>query len=245
MPPMQLERLLHSQGFGSRKQCRALIRAGLVSVAGEPCENPFQEVEPGGGQDLPGLAFSVDGQAWHYRQRACLMLHKPAGYECSHLPTHHPSVFSLLPPELKERGVQCIGRLDQDTTGLLLLSDDGQFIHQWSSGKKRIPKRYRVTLKHAVEDSLVQALLDGVQLHDEPAPIAAAACEVTGSHTLALTICEGKYHQVKRMVAAAGNRVEALQRESVGGLVLDVAALPEGQWRWLTPADLQQLADFG
>lgn len=243
MPAMQIERLLHSQGFGSRKECRALIRAGYVSVAGVPCDDPAAEFEPGSDDGRPGLEFSVGDEVWRYRARACLVLHKPAGYECSQKPTFHPSVFRLLPPQLLARGAQCVGRLDQDATGLLLLSDDGQFIHQWSSGKKRTPKLYQVTLKHPATDELVAALLAGVELHDEPAPIAAAACVATGSHTLDLTLCEGKYHQVKRMVAAAGNRVEALHRSRVGGLDLDPALAP-GEWRWLEAGDLERLADY-
>ena len=243
MRAMQLERLLHAQGFGSRKECRALIRAGLVSVAGTPCEDPQADFDPGSQDGSPGLEFSVDEAPWRFRAQAYVVLHKPAGYECSHKPTFHPSIFTLLPPQLLTRGMQCVGRLDQDTTGLLLLSDDGQFIHQWSSGKKRTPKVYEVTLKHAVGEDFVVQLLAGVELHDEPAPIAAAACELTSPTTLRLTICEGKYHQVKRMIGAAGNRVEALHRSRVGGLDLD-AALAPGQWRWLEAADLAQLADY-
>lgn len=243
MRAMQLERLLHAQGFGSRKECRALIRAGLVSVAGTPCEDPQADFDPGSQDGSPGLEFCVGEAPWRFRAQAYVVLHKPAGYECSHKPTFHPSIFTLLPPQLLTRGVQCVGRLDQDTTGLLLLSDDGQFIHQWSSGKKRTPKVYEVTLKHAVSEDFVAQLLAGVELHDEPAPIAAAACELTSPTTLRLTICEGKYHQVKRMIGAAGNRVEALHRSRVGGLDLD-AALAPGQWRWLEAADLAQLADY-
>ena len=243
MRTMQLERLLHAQGFGSRKECRALIRAGLVSVAGTPCEDPQADFDPGSQDGSPGLEFCVGEAPWRFRAQAYVVLHKPAGYECSHKPTFHPSIFTLLPPQLLTRGVQCVGRLDQDTTGLLLLSDDGQFIHQWSSGKKRTPKVYEVTLKHAVSEDFVAQLLAGVELHDEPAPIAAAACELTSPTTLRLTICEGKYHQVKRMIGAAGNRVEALHRSRVGGLDLD-AALAPGQWRWLEAADLAQLADY-
>ncbi|CAM5300688.1 16S rRNA pseudouridine(516) synthase [Thauera sp. 28] len=243
MRAMQLERLLHAQGFGSRKECRALIRAGLVSVAGTPCEDPQADFDPGSQDGSPGLEFCVGEAPWRFRAQAYVVLHKPAGYECSHKPTFHPSIFTLLPPQLLTRGVQCVGRLDQDTTGLLLLSDDGQFIHQWSSGKKRTPKVYEVTLKHAVGEDFVVQLLAGVELHDEPAPIAAAACELTSPTTLRLTICEGKYHQVKRMIGAAGNRVEALHRSRVGGLDLD-AALAPGQWRWLEAADLAQLADY-
>ncbi|WP_449191478.1 16S rRNA pseudouridine(516) synthase [Thauera sp.] len=243
MRAMQLERLLHAQGFGSRKECRALIRAGLVSVAGTSCEDPQADFDPGSQDGSPGLEFCVGEAPWRFRAQAYVVLHKPAGYECSHKPTFHPSIFTLLPPQLLTRGVQCVGRLDQDTTGLLLLSDDGQFIHQWSSGKKRTPKVYEVTLKHAVGEDFVVQLLAGVELHDEPAPIAAAACELTSPTTLRLTICEGKYHQVKRMIGAAGNRVEALHRSRVGGLDLD-AALAPGQWRWLEAADLAQLADY-
>lgn len=233
---MHIERILHSQGFGTRKSCRTLIRAGRVSIAGRIIDNPFEDIP------TAGLVFSVNDTSWQYFEKAYLMLHKPAGYECSHRTQNHSSVFELLPPELTQRGVQCIGRLDQDTTGLLLLSDDGQFIHTWSSGKKRNPKVYEVTTKHPVTDLQIGSLLAGVQLHDEPAPITAVACTQTGERSLSLTIAEGKYHQVKRMVAAVSNRVEALHRSRVGGLSLP-QDLASGEWRWLLPDDLLQLSD--
>lgn len=239
---MHLERILQSQGFGSRKECRLLIEAGLVRVEGQICEEARARFAVGSSDGKPGLEFSVDGEVWHYRARTYLMLHKPAGHECSNRPTFHPSVFSLLPRQFSARNVQCVGRLDQDTTGLLLLSDDGQFIHQWSSGKKQVPKRYEIVLKHPAANDLAATLLAGVQLHDEPGLIAAAACEQIDPLHLQLVICEGKYHQVKRMVGAAGNRVEQLHRLAVGGLQLDEALLP-GQWRWLDEQDLQALAD--
>lgn len=231
---MQLERILHSQGFGSRKLCRILVRSGEVSVNGEPCDDPAAEFA------TEGLRLTVRGEEWAYQLHAYLMLNKPAGYECSLKPSHHPGVHALLPAPLRERGVQNIGRLDEDTTGLLLFSDDGQFIHRMSSPKWKVPKIYEATTKHPVTEAQLAALLSGVQLHDEPAPIAAQAAVITGQHTLQLTLGEGKYHQVKRMVAAAGNRVEALKRIAIGGLALP-DALPEGQWRWLTPADLESL----
>jgi 16S rRNA pseudouridine516 synthase len=171
------------------------------------------------------------------------MLNKPLGVECSQKPSAWPSVYTLLPPPLRQRprrgaapGVQGIGRLDQDTTGLLLLSDDGTFIHRLSSPKRHVPKVYEVTLRHPVDDAQVGQLTQGVLLDDEREPIRAAACEATGSHQLRLTLTEGKYHQVKRMVAAAGNRVEALHRSRIGGLALP-ADLAPGQWRWLSAAD--------
>lgn len=234
---MQIHKILQSQGFGSRRDCRALVRSGLVAVDGTVVDDPFAEVDP------EGFAFTVDGEPWEYRPKAYLMLYKPAAHECTRKPEFYPSIFSLLPEQLAERGVQPVGRLDQDTTGLLLLSDDGQFIHTWSSGKKKIPKRYRVGLKHPHTPELLKALLEGVQLHDEPAPIRAAAVEPIDAEQLWLTITEGKYHQVKRMVAAAGNRVEVLHRESVGGLALPEVLEP-GDWAWMTDKHFTALADF-
>lgn len=231
---MELERILQRQGFGSRKTCRGLIRTGRVMVRGETCDDPFLDLDP------QGLEFSVDGEDWLYREQATLMLYKPTGCECSRQPIHHPSVYRFLPAPLLERGLQSIGRLDEDTSGLLLFTDDGQLNHRLSSPKHRVPKVYRVTVKHAIEAEMVRTLLTGVLLHDEPERLAAAACESLGSHELRMTINEGKYHQVKRMIAAAGNRVEALHREALGGLQLP-ADLAPGEWRWLDAADLALL----
>jgi 16S rRNA pseudouridine516 synthase len=227
----QLERILQSQGFGSRKECRALIRDGRVAVAGAPCDDPFAEFAPN------GLEFEVDGETWQYQEHAYLMLNKPAGYECSRSPKHHTGVLGLLPEPLLRRGVQPVGRLDEDTTGLLLFSDDGQFVHRLISPKHKVAKVYEVTAKHPVDDGQIAALLAGVQLHDEPAPIAAAACERISDNVIRLTLTEGKYHQVKRMLGAAGNRVEALKRIAIGGLALP-DYLPERGWRWLTEDEL-------
>jgi 16S rRNA pseudouridine516 synthase len=223
---MNLTRLLQSQGFGTRRACRGLIAAGRVAAAGELIKDPEHEVRE------QGLSFSVDGEVWQYREKVYVMLNKPAGYECSRQPKHHPAVLSLLPHQLVERGVQPVGRLDEDTTGLLLLTDDGTFIHALSSPRKKVPKVYRVTTKHAVVDEQLAALLDGVLLTDEQVPIAATAVEKLDDYDLRLTVTGGKYHQIKRMVAASGNRVEALHRESVGPYVLSPDLAP-GQWCWL------------
>ncbi|ALL62799.1 Ribosomal small subunit pseudouridine synthase A [Paraburkholderia caribensis MBA4] len=231
---MNLESVLFSQGFGSRRQCRALIADGRVSVGGATLADPDADV------DTNALAFEVDGAAWPYRERAYILLNKPAGYECSRDPQHHLSVFNLLPAQFATRGVQCVGRLDQDTTGLLLLSDDGQFVHAYTSPKRKVPKIYLATTRHPLDDAQLTALREGVLLHGESKPIAAVAAHARGEHALELTVLEGKYHQVKRMVAAAGNRVEALHRERVGGLALP-ASLAEGAWQWLDGADLGAL----
>ena len=232
-----LFRLLQSQGFGSRKVCRERVRAGQVQVNGVLCTDPDQAFDPS------GLVLEVGGEAWVYRDKAYLVLHKPAGYECSRQARDHPSVFGLLPAPLVERGVQCVGRLDQDSTGLLLLSDDGAFIHHHTSPRRLVGKTYRVACKHPVDDALVEKLRSGVLLRDETAPLAARACHRLSEFELELTIAEGKYHQVKRMVAAAGNRVEALHRVAVGDLTLP-ENLPVGRWQWLEPAELQRLGSL-
>lgn len=235
---MQLERILQRHGFGTRRECRALIVEERVAVAGTLCTEPVAEIATG------GLVFSVDGVSWPFMEFATLMLHKPAGYECSRKPMHHPSVLELLPRPLRLRGVQPVGRLDEDTTGLLLVTDDGQLNHVLSSARRKVPKIYRVTTRHAVDKDQVERLLAGVLLNDEPDPIAAAACEIAGEKLLRLTVTEGKYHQVKRMVAAAGNRVEALHREAVGELALP-DDLGVGEWRWLSAVDLNRLRKSG
>ena len=235
---MQLQDVLYSQGFGTRRVCAGLIQHGLVAIDGEVVLDAALNVQ------TQGLRFTVQGQPWDYHERAYVMLHKPAGTECSQKPSTWPSIYTLLPAPLRQRpqkgavqGVQAVGRLDQDTTGLLLLTDDGQFIHRMGSPRHHVPKVYEVTVKHPLDDAQVQRLLQGVVLDDDPKPVAAAACEAVADHHLRLTLTEGKYHQVKRMVAAVGNRVEALHRSRMGDLELP-AELAPGQWRWLSEADL-------
>ncbi len=211
-----------------------MIRHHQVTVNGEACANPFAEFS------TADLHFSVADETWQFQAHATLVLHKPAGYECSRQPQHHRSVFELIPGPLRNRGVQPIGRLDADTTGILLLTDNGQLNHRLSSGKRNIPKVYRVGTRHPLTPESIANLLAGVQLHDEPAPVRAVAAEQIDSTTLRLTVTEGKYHQVKRMLAAIGNRVETLHREQFAGMLLP-ADLAAGSWRWLTPDELKPL----
>jgi len=240
---MQLQDILFSQGFGTRRVCAGLVQRGMVEVhakenAPKLCVDALEDFVP------EGLCLRVQGEDWVYQAKAYLMMHKPAGTECSQKPSTYPSIYTLLPAPLRQRpckgavqGVQAVGRLDQDTTGLLLLSDDGQFIHRMSSPKKHVPKVYRVQLKHAVTPVQIERLLAGVVLDDDPSPVKAADCVPLGEHAIDLTLTEGKYHQVKRMVAAVGNRVEGLHRWRMGTLVLP-ADLAPGQWRWLSAEDL-------
>jgi 16S rRNA pseudouridine516 synthase len=227
---VKLAQLLFSQGFGTRRDCAGLVLDGAVQVAGRVIDDPDAEV------DEQGLVFTVRGEPWPYHDKALILMHKPAGYECSRHPRHHPSVLSLLPPPLRLRGVQPVGRLDEDTTGLLLLTDDGALIHRLTSPKKHVAKVYEVRARHPLDDAQIERLLAGVVLDDSPQPVRAAACERIDAHALRLTLTEGKYHQVKRMIAAAGNRVEGLHRSAFGALTLP-ADLAPGQWRWLEGAD--------
>ncbi|MGM9480517.1 pseudouridine synthase [Roseateles sp. NT4] len=233
----KLSQILFSQGFGTRRLCAGLVWHGEVSVNGEVVEEPDTEFE------TQGLRFTVNGQEWPCFDKALVLLNKPAGYECSQKPKHHPSVLSLLPAPLRERGVQPIGRLDEDTTGLLLLTDDGTLIHKLTSPKHHVPKVYEARCKHPLTPAMVEQLLAGVELKEpeskppgkfqRPPEISKAeGAEIVDETLLRLTLIEGKYHQVKRMVAAVGNRVEALHRPQFGALTLSPDLKP-GEWRWI------------
>ncbi len=242
---MQLQDILYSQGFGTRRVCAGLIQQGHVQVYDKnvppaliPCALAATEFE------AFELRFRVQGVDWPYAEKAYIMLHKPVATECSQKPSTYPSIYTLLPAPLRQRpqkaavqGVQAVGRLDQDTSGLLLLTDDGQFIHRMSSPKHHLPKVYEVSVKHPLDDRQIRRLLEGVVLDDDPKPVRAADCVMVSEQHLRLTLTEGKYHQVKRMLAAVSNRVEALHRSQMGGLRLPDDLLP-GQWRWLGPDDL-------
>jgi len=231
---MTLAQLLFSQGFGARRECEGLIVSGHVTLDGSVCDDPFHELDPA------GISFGVRGELWPYHAKALIVMNKPAGVECSQKPRHHASVYSLLPAPLRRRDVQSVGRLDEDTTGLLLFTDDGSLIHRLTSPKRHVPKVYEVGCKHPVTAEQIERLLAGVKLVDDPATVRAAAAEPTGEradglHGLRLTLTDGKYHQVKRMLAAVSNRVEALHRSAFGKLTLPSDLAP-GQWRWLSDA---------
>jgi 16S rRNA pseudouridine516 synthase len=223
---MNWSQLLFTQGFGTRRECAGLVAAGRVQCAGR--------VVGAGEQAVPaeGLEFEVDGQRWPYHERALVLLHKPAGFECSQRPRHHPGVLSLLPLPLRVRGVQPVGRLDADTTGLLLLTQDGALIHRLTSPRHHVPKVYEVGCRHPLDEAGLQALLEGVVLDDDPLPVRAVAAQRLGERQLRLTLTEGRYHQVKRMLAAVGNRVDELHRSAFGGFTLEGLAQP-GSWRWV------------
>ncbi len=227
---MRLDDLLFAEGFGTRRECAGLVAQGRVRVADQTVTDPAAEFPH------EGLALEVGGQPWLCQAQALVLLHKPAGYECSQKPGAWPSVLLLLPAQLRRRGVQPVGRLDQDTTGLLLLTDDGPLIHKLTSPRHHVPKVYEVTTARPVDGAQAQRLRDGVVLDDDPKPVRAEACEATGTHALRLTLVQGKYHQVKRMVAAVGNHCAALHRSAFGALTLADGPAP-GQWRFVTAAE--------
>ncbi|MBV8667391.1 MAG: pseudouridine synthase [Burkholderiaceae bacterium] len=233
MSKLTLDRMLQSQGFGARKYCRALIEDGEVSIGGEVVTDYRAQIE------TDGLQFTLFDEVWTYREHLYIVLNKPANFECSRKPSHHPGVLTLLPEQFMWREVQPVGRLDHDTTGMLLMSDDGAFIHAQSSPKRHVPKLYVASTHEAVTPALIEQLLAGVQLHDEPAPLAAVSCRAIDDHRLEIVLEQGKYHQVKRMLAAAGNHCAALRRTAIGQLRLDSLDLEEGEWCYL---EMEQLA---
>ncbi len=223
---MRLEQIVFSQGFGTRRECRGLIALGRVAINGEVCTDASTDFDP------VGVTLTVDGEDWPWFEKVILMMNKPAGYECSQKPIHHPSVMKLLPAPLRVRGVRSVGRLDEDTTGLLIFTDDGALIHRLTHPKRHVPKRYRVFCKHAVSPAMVAKLESGVMIEGEKASVAAGDVSVLDEKTLEMTISSGKYHQVRRMIAAASNRVERLHRTGFGALTLP-EDLKNGQWRFL------------
>lgn len=235
MKTLTLDRILQSQGFGTRKYCRELVDAGEVSVNGVVCDDHRKGFAP------EDLCFTIFEEEWRYRRNVYIALNKPADFECSRKPSHHPGILTILPEQFTWRDVQPVGRLDHDTTGLLLMSDDGPFIHAQSSPKRHVPKLYLATTQDAITDSLIASLLAGVKLHDEPAPLAALECRMVDSHTLEIVLKQGKYHQVKRMLAATGNHCVALQRTAIGNLKLDELRLEIGEWCYLDGERLSAL----
>jgi 16S rRNA pseudouridine516 synthase len=235
MSKLPLDRILQSQGFGTRNYCRELIVDGEVGIAGVTVTDSRADIE------TDNLEFTVFGEPHRYREHLYIALNKPADYECSRKSSYHPGVLSLLPEQFTRRNVQPVGRLDHDTTGLLLMSDDGAFIHAQSSPKRHIPKIYVATTHDPVTPGLVAQLLNGVKLHDEPAPLAAVTCRMLDTHQLEIVLEQGKYHQVKRMLAAAGNHCTALRRSQIGGLQLDALKLAEGEWCYLNETQLALL----
>ena len=233
MPALTLDRLLASIGFGSRKESRALVRMGMVELDGKVLDDPFIEFK-----ERPEF-ITVNGEDVPTIEKLYIMMDKPLDVECSHNARDHQSVFELLPDRFTAMGIQTVGRLDADSSGLLLFSNQGDFIHRVESPKKGYLKKYRVTLARPFNEEQKAELLRGVMLKDERRPVLARALEVDGDSVL-ISIGEGLYHQVRRMFAAVGNHVETLKREAIGPVVLD-QTLGKGGWRYMTEEEVASL----
>lgn len=228
---VQLDKLLQTQGFGSRKHCQDLIKSGQITVNGERTTDVKAKVK------LDDLTFSVFGEEYTYRANVYIALNKPQGYECSHHPQYHHSVFNLLPDYLLARDVQTVGRLDQDTTGLLLLTDDGKYLHSLTHPKKHVAKYYQVTTAREITPEQIQQLQAGVELKNEKGSFIAYDLKLSSPKTCIFAVHQGVYHQVKRMLAAVGNHVSQLHRLKIGDLDLQQLPIEEGEWCYLNEAE--------
>lgn len=231
---LRLDRLLANMGYGSRKEVQQLARAGRILLDDEPLTDAERRLPV-----TPDLAqrMRVQGKPLDPPPGLALMLNKPLGVTCSHKEAG-PLVYDLLPLRWRRRdpAISTIGRLDKDTSGLLLMTDDGGLLHRVISPKANIAKRYHVTLDRPLEGDETGRFAAGtLMLEGEEKPLLPATLEPLSETTAFLTITEGRYHQVRRMFAAIGNHVAALQRDRVGGLDLP-ADLEPGAWRLLDEA---------
>jgi 16S rRNA pseudouridine516 synthase len=233
---VRLDRLLANLGYGSRREVQAVIAGGDVVLDGRPARKIDTKVEP-----TPDLTtrLLVEGRPVDPPPPLTLMLHKPLGVVCSHREAGR-SVYELFPRRWRARQpvLSTIGRLDGETSGLLLVTDDGALLHRIISPKNHVAKRYHATLARPLEGGEAGLFAAGtLMLEGEDKPLAPARLDVLSPTTAWLTITEGRYHQVRRMFAAVGNHVEALHRDRIGGLNLP-DDIPSGAYRIMGEADL-------
>lgn len=230
---MKLVRLIANLGYGSRKEVAAMFRAGRIAHADGRSLSIDAVAEP--------AQVRIDGAPLDPLPGLVLMLNKPAGYTCSTLDAG-ALVYDLLPPRFRRRSptLATVGRLDRDTTGLLLMTDDGALLHRIVSPRSHLQKVYEAMLARDLRGDEGAIFASGtLQLESERRPLAPATLEVLGPRLARLTVTEGRYHQVRRMFAAVGNHVAELHRSRIGGLTL--GALETGKWRALDGADLAKL----
>jgi 16S rRNA pseudouridine516 synthase len=224
MPDMRMVRLdkyICEQGLATRSEARRMIRDGRVTVDGAPVTQFDAKL------DADAAEVAVDGAQTSHSRYHYYMMDKPAGLLTATRDPKAPTVLSLMPPKARRMGVFPVGRLDKDTTGLLLLTDDGDFAHRVISPKSEIRKLYLAQVDGVPDEDDVRAFREGLVLGDGMKCLP-AKLEITGTNVCRVTVMEGKYHQVKRMLAARGKKVTALRRLSVGGLELDPALGPGG-----------------
>lgn len=229
MPALRrLDQLLASLGYCSRSEARDWVRSGAVTVKGEEADDAGARVDP--------ATVLVDGEPLDHPDGLLLVVHKPLGLVCSHDTREGPNVYSLLPPRWQRRNPQVtsVGRLDKETSGLILLTDLSPLVHRLTSPKHKVPKLYRATVDRDLTPDLIPKFASGtLLLEDEETPCAPAELRIVTPREAELTLTEGRYHQVRRMFAACGSSVLTLHRSRFGDLDLD--DLTPGQWRELPP----------
>jgi 16S rRNA pseudouridine516 synthase len=230
----RLDQLLASLGYGSRREVRGWIEEGRVTVGGAPQTDPGARVEP--------ADVRIDGEPPDHPGEILLLLNKPPGRVCSHSPAEGPSVYGLLPARWQRRNppVTSVGRLDKDTTGLLLLTDCSPLVHRLTSPRHKVPKVYRARLESALPPGIEEAFASGAMLlPGESAPCAPAALRRLGEREAEVTMTEGRYHQVRRMFASQGCVVAELHRTRFGSL--ELGELPLGAWIELPVNSLKEI----
>jgi len=239
VPTARLDRLLANMGYGSRREIQQMMDMGWIVLDGEVLRDAAKRVAITA--DLAGR-MTIQGKPLDPPAPLTLMLHKPLGHVCSHK-EDGPRIYDLLPQRWRSRepALSSIGRLDKDTSGLLLITDDGALLHRVISPRHHVAKRYHVTLDRPLEGHEVARFASGtLMLEADDKPVMPAVLEVLGTHQAHLTLMEGRYHQVRRMFAAVGNHVTALHRDRIGGLDLP-EDLADGVYRLLTADDLKAI----
>lgn len=234
----RVDKLLGSTGRWSRREVKDLIRQGRAAADGRTVARPEEKVDPG------TVRLTVDGEAVDCSPYVYVMLHKPAGILSATVDACQPTVLDLLPEELRRRDLFPVGRLDKDTTGLLLLTDDGPLAHRLLSPRRHVDKVYLAEVDGRVELGDVRALEAGMVLAGGLRCLPAGLEPLGDGSTCLVTLREGKYHQVKRMLAARGKPVISLHRLSMGPLTLDKTLKP-GEWRFLRPQERTELFRYG
>jgi len=220
----RLDQLLSSLGYCSRREAEKVVKEGRICIAGVPATRADQRANP--------REVTLDGKPLEAPEGLLALLHKPTGYVCTHADGEGPTIYELLPAQWLSRNppVTSVGRLDKDTSGVLLITDIGPLVQRYTSPRAEVDKVYEVTVDRDLNPRLIETFASGtVMLRGENKPCLPAKLEITGTRTASLTISEGRYHQVRRMFASQGWHVEALHRSRFGEHQLgDLAA---GEWR--------------
>ena len=229
----RIDKIISSQGQYSRSEVKKLIKGGRITLNGRVLKSSDEKADP------DSCVIAIDGKPLGYKKHIYIMLNKPQGVVSATDDRDHKTVIDLVPKELKRAGLFPAGRLDGDTVGFVIITDDGDFAHRILSPKNHIMKTYHATLQRPVTQADIDAFRNGIELKDGTLCLEAQVKPLDSDEPMAeIKICEGKYHQVKRMFAALGNKVVYLKRVKMGELCLD-ESLKEGQCREITAEELE------